>query len=424
MLWQLAVMVPLLLAAYFHHAYQMPRFIAPLTRVAEEIAEEVLLVKNLQLTLHAAAMPVNDYLIHGLSREREAFKSQQQRVNKGFLAAKKAPFADPHERELVEEAWQEWRYAAALGVKLLAIDNPVGKAGLGETMERFDHHIDEASARLEELYKRAHEEIIEAQSEARHAHDESQNVTVMAFAVAIVLSALIGSALVQTILRNLESLCQGAKQIAAGELGQHVQKPSDQSIHELEELTDAFNSMALKLQAHDAVLQNMATQDALTGLDNRRALDVGLKEELQRAQRYERPVTLLMIDIDHFKEVNDNYGHLAGDAVLRQLSAICQGVVRPMDHIYRYGGEEFVVLLPETDIAGACVLAERLREEVESTHFALSGDGDIQMTISIGIAVYPKDADTTEDLLAAADRALYEAKQGGRNRVCMQKGMT
>lgn len=415
MLWQLAVMLPLLLAAFFHFFYQMPRFIDPLTKIAGEVAEEVLQVKNLQLTLHMASMPLNDYFIHGLRRESEAFNSRRKQVDKGFAAIHTAPYTESNERVLIEEAWQEWNSAKGVAEEIQKISDFAVNADASEILERFNHHIDIASVKLEELYKVAYQEILEAQDKAREAHTQSQEVTIIAFIAAFLFSIVIGSTLVQGILNNLDSLCVGARQIAAGELGQQVKHAHGKGIHELQELTDAFNVMALKLQAHDDALQDLAAQDALTGLGNRRAMETSLIEEVERARRYGHPFCLLLLDIDHFKAVNDSYGHLAGDAVLRRLANICRGVVRPMDRVFRYGGEEFVVVVPETFIEGAHSLALRLREAVATASFTIAPETSIRLTISVGVAAFPQDADSKEPLIAAADSALYQAKQNGRN---------
>jgi two-component system cell cycle response regulator len=418
MLWQIAVLAPLLLAMLLHHQYLMPKFTQPLTEIAKEITHEVLQVKNLQLTLHMSAMPVNDYLIHGNPREITAFATQRQRVDQGFNMTRNAPFGENHERQLVESAWREWEQAKGLAGELLGITDPVGKPDLGAKMERFDRSIDNASAKLEELYNLAYHEIKEAQAEAHAAHLKSNWVSLVALVLAIILSLLLGSALAHTIVFGLTSLRTSATQVAAGHFDQQVRAGG---IHELEELANAFNSMAAKLQAHDAVLQDLAIRDALTGLENRRAFDTRLHEELQRAERYEHSLSLLMLDIDHFKQVNDTYGHQSGDMVLRRLASIIKDTMRPMDQVFRYGGEEFVLVVPETDMHGACSLAERIREAVASAPFPLTGHEDIHITISIGVATSTQETNACEALVSAADAALYEAKQTGRNRVCCNK---
>lgn len=416
-LWQFVVLAPLLLAMMFHQFYLMPRYHKPLLKIAEEITQEVLQIKSLQLVLLTSAMPVNDYLIHGNRLEINNFAWQRHRVDEDFSAIRIALFGEDQKRQLVESAWQEWGQAKTLADELLGIVDPVGKPELGAKMERFDQHIDAASTTLEAFYKLARHEINMALLNASTAHVKSENLTIASFILALVFSALLGKALTHSILRDLKSLYVGASQVADGQFDQKVHAGG---FHELEELSDAFNAMAAKLQVHDAALQDMATHDVLTGLGNRRAFDMRLEEEWQRAKRYGHPLSLLMLDIDHFKRVNDTHGHPAGDAVLRKLGATINSVVRPVDYVFRYGGEEFVVLMPETHGNGALSLAERIRQAVAATSFGIKPHKNIYLTLSIGVATCPGSADTKEALVTAADHTLYQAKQSGRNRVCMQ----
>jgi two-component system cell cycle response regulator len=170
-------------------------------------------------------------------------------------------------------------------------------------------------------------------------------------------------------------------------------------------------------KADNARLEALAHTDPLTQVLNRRALSLRIASEIERARRYTSVVTLLMIDIDHFKKVNDTHGHLVGDDVLRALSAVLRHEVRSMDVVARYGGEEFAVVLPETDEHGGIVFAERIRERIERESF---GDGRVSLalTASLGMATFPSPkVDSAEDLFARADAALYRAKAEGRNRV-------
>jgi diguanylate cyclase (GGDEF)-like protein len=161
----------------------------------------------------------------------------------------------------------------------------------------------------------------------------------------------------------------------------------------------------------------LASTDPLTGCLNRRALVDRLDLELDRARRYEFPVTILMIDLDRFKAVNDTRGHLVGDAVLRQLGELLRAEVRSVDLVARYGGEEFVVLLPNTASDGGVSFAERLRIRVERYDFA-TGLSPIAVTVSIGVATFPASSQqTVDELLDTADQALYRAKHDGRNLV-------
>jgi len=166
-------------------------------------------------------------------------------------------------------------------------------------------------------------------------------------------------------------------------------------------------------------LRLQATQDALTGMLNRRlVLDI-LERELTRGQRLELPLAVLMIDIDHFKAVNDAYGHQAGDAVLKEVAARVSTTVRPYDSVGRYGGEEFLVILPGCDEPRAQIVAERLCCVV-SREVVHTSAAEISVTLSLGLALSAQ-GETSERLVHAADRALYEAKRNGRNRVVVSQ---
>ncbi len=179
------------------------------------------------------------------------------------------------------------------------------------------------------------------------------------------------------------------------------------------------NHVAVALANAAAVrrLEEMATTDGLTGCLNKRAFLDELERKLRSAERFDRKLSLLVTDIDHFKSVNDTYGHATGDVVIKELGEILRRVKRETDVVARFGGEEFCVLCEETDTDGAMLLAERVREELEATVFQTEL-GRLQVTASVGVATFPTDAATSGALFESADRALYSAKHGGRNRVC------
>ena len=171
-------------------------------------------------------------------------------------------------------------------------------------------------------------------------------------------------------------------------------------------------------KADNARLEALAHTDPLTQTLNRRALTVRLTAELERARRYDSVLTLLMLDLDHFKKVNDTHGHLVGDEVLREVALLLQNAVRSVDVVARYGGEEFVIVLPETAEEGGVVFADRIRERVEAEVFGQAEKVKLKLTASIGVANYPSPrVESVEDLFARADAALYRAKADGRNRV-------
>ncbi len=175
---------------------------------------------------------------------------------------------------------------------------------------------------------------------------------------------------------------------------------------------------ARKLGDTLAQLRQLATHDALTGLKNRREFERLLTDEWQRCARFQRAFALVLMDIDHFKRINDTYGHPGGDQVLRHIASLLAGQLRTVDHLARVGGEEFAIIMVETNRAEAVLTVQRLLALIEAAPCQLAGDaGTVTVTLSAGLAMMPDDADTTQALFDAADKALYTAKRTGRNRL-------
>jgi diguanylate cyclase (GGDEF)-like protein len=209
---------------------------------------------------------------------------------------------------------------------------------------------------------------------------------------------------------NLRHLTWQTKQVADGDFSQRVEF--------LGEFSDSFNEMTEKLEKSTEALVQLASVDFLTQLPNRRAAMRALEQVYALFKRHGRPFCIAMFDIDHFKSVNDTYGHEAGDKVLQSVSATVRGLFRETDIFARFGGEEFIAILPETDIRGAVTLAEKVRGALESTAIELSDGTILHKTVSIGVAEASQDDNDFSKIIVRSDEALYEAKAGGRNRVC------
>jgi two-component system cell cycle response regulator len=165
-------------------------------------------------------------------------------------------------------------------------------------------------------------------------------------------------------------------------------------------------------------LEKLALTDGLTQIHNRRHFQIRLAEEFRRAQRYDNPMALILADLDHFKHINDTAGHVLGDLVLRKVAGVFMASIRDTDTAARWGGEEFAVVLPQTHLAGALTVAERIRRDIGALR--LGPDEALTVTASLGVSSYPSPhIHTTDELVRAADEALYRAKRGGRNRVCL-----
>jgi len=252
-------------------------------------------------------------------------------------------------------------------------------------------------------------------------------ITVGLVAALLLAMSILAYYLGRTIVRPLKTLGQEARRIAAGDLDVRIPVHGN---NEVSYLTQVFNHMVASLRqgqadislAHEALIEKnrelheLSITDSLTGLFNRKQLMDLFDLELSRTLRYGTHFSVLIADIDHFKRINDTYGHLAGDAVLRRVADTLRQTVRECDHVGRYGGEEFLVILPNTESDKAMDVARRIRYEISQIRFHNDGN-ELSLTISVGLSQCTDADDSAETVLSRADAALYQAKEGGRNRV-------
>jgi diguanylate cyclase (GGDEF)-like protein len=244
-----------------------------------------------------------------------------------------------------------------------------------------------------------------------------------AFSIALALAVLLSVFFASRISRPVWQLTAATRNIAEGNLDYTI---SIDSNDEIGELAKSFNQMMSSLKESQGRLLKRANTDGLTGLYNHRYFQERIHQELKRAVRYGRPLSLIMIDVDGFKTINDTLGHPAGDTILQKIAQAISDNVREIDIPTRYGGDEFAVILPETDIKEAMQTAERIRSVLAESPNAGHEQGDAEqhgaqaphVTLSIGVAVYPRHAKQRDSLLAAADIAMYHAKHVSQNAVC------
>jgi diguanylate cyclase (GGDEF)-like protein len=240
---------------------------------------------------------------------------------------------------------------------------------------------------------------------------ESWPLVLLAIGVALLADGLLGWWTAGIATRPLRRLIATVDRVAAGDLSARSQVSG----------TDETGRLGRRIDLMIAgmeEIQRLSITDALTGLGNVRHLADRLRLEIERAGRFGRALGVLALDLDHFKEINDRYGHRAGDSVLIELAGRLRRAVRGVDLSFRSGGEEFVILLPETDIQGSLTAARRIGDAVRDTPFSISGPKGpdaVSVTASIGVSVFPRHAHTGDALLEAADQALYAAKEAGRN---------
>lgn len=262
-----------------------------------------------------------------------------------------------------------------------------------------------------------------ARAEAYARVSRQRNVTAVTLAGLVIAVGFAAYVLALTVARPLERLTAGATQVGGGDFGVHVPVLD---YGEVGYLTRAFNKMVSQLRegreelaAINVALETLSVTDGLTGLFNHKHLMQTLDTEVARAQRHKHPLSVLMIDVDHFKQYNDRFGHQLGDKLLADIAVLFKRTTRSIDYVARYGGDEFLLLLHEVASEDALLLADRVRSAVATAAF---GPGDHKITVSIGVASYPEHGETAEAVIASADAGLYRAKRGGRNEIVLASG--
>lgn len=383
--------------------------------VVEEATEELAIILRIQILIQEAMIVAHDAVAQDLPQPaaHERLLEANRNVRHAFDGVGAGPFALAEERRLVGSAREEWRQGQRRTEALFADPRGVDGQAVTRELEQAHAHHHRAVALLDQVHTLARQEINGQLAYAVSVRQRALLGVAAVFVVGLGIAVVIAMLLARSIMAPIRALKEGARRFGAGDLSHRVRLRGED---ELAALGSTFNTMAETLAQSQATLREQSTRDGLTGLVNAREFHRQVAEEVARHRRYGRPFSLLMLDLDHFKAVNDTYGHLAGDEVLRAVAGLIQGAVRPTDLVARYGGEEFVIVLPETTGAGASALAERLRRHVADHAIPVPTDGAVSLTVSVGLAVFPEDADSLETLLNAADKALYAAKAAGRNR--------
>lgn len=396
------------------------------------VAKEIDYIQQLSIKIEQLLMPANDYLISGDLKEKE--KYDQKYVE--FVAATKGitDFQKPHEE-----------FISTLMLQIEAMDKKAQKIFSIPPRTLSVRRTKEAALmyEMDKAGESAYNIISEHATKDRTKLDQilassSKTLTlvnwILALGVFVVILIMVFFIryLDHTIRAPIESLSEKIQGVSQGRWA----KIELENSGELSSVADEFNVMVERLsnfydELEDKVkhrteqldllnqkLKNQAIRDGLTGLYNHRYFYEKLQEEFNRVKRYGKTVVILMIDIDHFKLYNDEFGHVAGDFILKGVSTSLQKQSRDTDTVARYGGEEFVIIAPEMDKDQARPFAERVRALIADTEFKNEQmPTGKHITISIGVGVYPGDGNTYDELIQAADKALYQAKESGRNKV-------
>jgi two-component system, cell cycle response regulator len=344
------------------------------------------------------------------------FRQLSQSIDESLTTLLSSPTQIQEKRTFLMTIQRQW-IVTQRETELLIISQKNPTAGSQEAqIDKIEDNIMETVSNIHQLnYLLSHYQSSANLEQAKLIRVGVRFFSAGSFGLGFLIVAGSGWQLSRLILRPLHTLKTGMVQFGEGDLTHRIELVTHD---ELEQLATSFNLMAEKLEETQTSLRTLATMDGLTGVYNRREFNRWITAELERSRRESDPVSLIMVDIDYFKKINDTYGHHMGDEALRCVSGILKQEVRPGDHVARYGGEEFAIILPKASGTEALAVSERLRASIEAQPVLLDTGKLLNLTASIGFATFPTHANSEHVLMTEADKALYNAKQSGRNRVC------
>jgi two-component system cell cycle response regulator len=401
----LAMLLPLLiLTAVSYITFE--RIMLSFDEVLTDSLQELKPITQLEYNILSATTPLHGYLIHGTRDELKEFKEIAGRVDLLFYSVQQLKSLKQEQQVILQGVEKEWKDNLRLADKIMAYRPPF-KPESAVMMELFDLRLKKINQKLRVVRDYVDQEIIALNESAKQRHRKSSHIYMIIFLVSTLVAISIGILMGRTITRPLKNLEKAANEFSTGNMAYRIGSSSND---EIGRLSRTFDQMAQEIQS-------LVIHDPLTDLLNKREFEKRLEHEIARAKRYHKTLALLMVDIDHFKNVNDKYGHQVGDIVLRLVSSIVNNQTRSIDHVARYGGEELVLVLPEVSKQLALKKAEQIRQSIEIENFFYNEHEHLNITISIGVATFDEDARESTQLVAAADKALYSAKRHGRNRV-------
>ena len=408
--------LPLAVAAIGGYLYIDRQAVRPLAAMVQQERAVLDPLQDMTRRFWDATVALKNFRVEGDRRSAEVFRDQATAIQSSLNSLQVAVGDGTPAAASLAIARRHWGQALRTGQTLMTLPRGAAVAEATSRMDAFELSARRADGALIDMHNDLLRRLEARRERVREAREWMRLMAWVAAGAALLLGAA-GMVLVdRTVVDRVRALAAGVTRAAAGDGREPVQATL---LPELAQVAGAFNRMGEYFANQERKLALLARTDGLTGLDNRREFDIELAEHLARAKRFGGKVGLLMIDIDHFKAFNDRFGHQGGDLALRAIAVALVATLRDVDRPFRYGGEEFAVILPASDPEGARLTAERLRGRIAERVIGLAEGRKGNVTVSIGVAVYPDTDGGPESLVAAADAALYRAKEEGRDRVCM-----
>ena len=391
--------------------------IAPFHDVSFRQREQIIPAQKLRVMIWEALSSIDEFVEDHDPVRLPPYRNLRTQIETTFAELSGALKNEPAVQAILDSARNDWTAAEGHATALISMVRPAEDAEKNAIFHRFHGGIAAASDKLAAVYTRIATRIDEDHDSAVRFYERSLWLAGIAGALSMLTVAL-GVLIIGRVLSNsVDRLVDGAIRFAEGDRSHRIEIQLPPELHRVAE---EFNHMIGRIHESEAVLDELAHKDSLTGLGNRRAFEEAFAEVQAGIQRHGEAAALLSLDIDHFKRTNDNFGHAAGDEVLRVVAKAMTKNVRPFDKVFRVGGEEFLVLLPRAGVAKGQEIAERLREAIASLPVSFN-DKIIRVSASIG-AVEIAQSSGHAQVVQAVDEALYRAKESGRNRVVVGDG--
>lgn len=356
--------------------------------------------------------PVYQYITYGDTQESLLYDDIRREADELFSTIMSQNTLSPRQVQIINRSHDEWIASRAAATTILTTEYPIAKDAARTLLTTYNNHTEGSIDALYQLHNINLEQIEILQKEANSNFTFTRSVTLTGLITGIITFITAIIAIYRFVLKPARKLLHSLEAIGHGDMEHRIKV---ESTDEFGSLAVGFNRMAENLERNQRKLAELAIRDGLTGLYNRREFERLLNDEINRFRRHGHSVSLMMLDIDHFKQINDQYGHQIGDEAIRTVADLVTNECRTGDVISRYGGEELAIVLPETNAENALSLAERTCRAIAEFPVIVSPKEAIPITVSIGTATVPNDAHSARDLVTAADLAMYEAKRSGRN---------
>jgi len=387
--------------------YSIQNTVDSIEHIVTDPVEELIFTKNIENLILKTEIPLYQYLYRGETGDREAFIRVGADIDVSFENVFSSQQFDEKEKKILSAAQTEWQTARRIGESLLSGENIPESDILIKRTDEFGRHLGRSISFLEDMSLIALSEIRDQRLAAQKIEWQSIGVITIIFIIGLIVAIIAAISLTHSVIDPIRQLEHTIQRFRKGDLSSRAHHMAND---ELGHLASAFNAMAERFQKVQKELDYLSIHDGLTGLYDHGKFHELVILELQRTKRYKRSFSLLLIDISNFRRVNETYGNLVGDSVLASVAAKISSNIRPTDVAARHGGDEFAIILSETDQQGAYETADRIATTIADNALNIGDGKTLDMRVSIGIATYPHDADNETALFAFADQSLHEAK--------------